>query len=74
VSSYRLALVLVYEHWRTGGRPLVLSNFALQQEGLSRRSKSNALAELETLGLIQVKRRQRRAPRVILRHLDREPS
>jgi hypothetical protein len=30
VSSSRLALVLVYEHWRTGGRPLVLSNVALQ--------------------------------------------
>ena len=30
VSLSRLALVLVYEHWRTGGRPLVLSNVALQ--------------------------------------------
>jgi hypothetical protein len=30
ISTYRLALVLLYEHWRTGGRPIVLSNvFAL---------------------------------------------
>ena len=26
ISTYRLALVLLYEHWRTGGRPIVLSN------------------------------------------------
>jgi hypothetical protein len=74
VSSYRLAMVLIYEHWRTGGRPVVLSNVTMQQEGLSRRSKSNALVELETLGLIQVKRRRRRAPRVVPLQLDREPS
>jgi hypothetical protein len=70
VSTYRLALALVYEHWRAGGRPIVLSNILSQQEGLSRRSKWNALAELEALGLVQVERRQRRSPRLVLRHLD----
>jgi hypothetical protein len=59
VSTYRLALVLVYESWRSGGRPIVLSNMLSKAEGLSRRSKWNALAELEALGLVRVKRRPR---------------
>jgi hypothetical protein len=74
VSTYRLALVLVYEHWRTGGRPVALSNVFAHAEGLSRRSKWRAIAELESLGLIRVTRHQRRAPRVVLQHLKPESS
>jgi hypothetical protein len=70
VSTYRLALVLVYESWRCGGRPIVLSNMLSKAEGLSRRSKWNALAELEALGLVRVRRRPRRSPRLVLQHLD----
>jgi hypothetical protein len=69
-SAYRLALLLVYEHWRSGGRPIVLTN-ALA-EGLSRRTKWNALAELERLGLIRVERRPRKSPRLVLCHLSRD--
>jgi hypothetical protein len=68
VSTYRLALLLVYEHWRTGGRPIVLSNLASRQEGLSRWSKWNALAELEELGLVRVERRPSKSPRVVVCH------
>jgi hypothetical protein len=74
ISTYRLALVLVYESWRLGGRPIVLSNVFTLTEGLSRRSKWRSLAELERLGLIKVDRRRRRAPRVMLRHLPPEAS
>jgi hypothetical protein len=74
VSTYRLAHLLLYESWRTGGRPIVLSNILSKTEGLSRRSKWNALAELEALRLIQVERRKRRSPVLVLRHLDREQS
>jgi hypothetical protein len=70
VSTYRLAFVLLYEHWRTGGRPIVLSNVGLQQEGVARRSKWNALAELQDLGLIAVTRRTRKSPHIVLRHLS----
>jgi hypothetical protein len=70
ISTYRLALVLVYEHWRTGGRPIVLSNMLAKAEGLSPRSKWNALAELEALGLVQVERRPSRSPRLALQHLN----
>jgi hypothetical protein len=63
-STYDLALLLLYEHWRLGGRPIVLSNIGLLPEGLLRRSKWYALAELERLGLVRVERQSRKAPRV----------
>jgi hypothetical protein len=66
VQSYRLALLLLYEHWRTDGRDIVLSNMALKAWGISPRSKSNALRELERLGFIRVERRHRHAPRVTI--------
>jgi hypothetical protein len=64
VSTYRLAMMLLYEHWRTGGHPIALSNIGAWKEGLTRRSKWNALVELERLKLIRIERRARRAPRV----------
>jgi hypothetical protein len=66
VSTYQLALVLLYEHWRTGGKEIVLSNVAMQAEGLTRRSKWNALVELAELGLVTFERKPRRSPRVVL--------
>ena len=39
VSTYRLALLLLYEFWRTGERPVVLSNISALPEGLSRRPR-----------------------------------
>jgi hypothetical protein len=74
VSTYRLALLLAYEHWRTGGRPIVLTNALSMAEGLSRRSKWRALAELETLGLVKVERKRRRSPQLVLRKLGRDQS
>jgi hypothetical protein len=64
--TYRLALLLVYEHWRTGGRAIALSNTATKREGISSRSKWYALCELEQMGLIAVERRPRRSPLVHL--------
>jgi hypothetical protein len=66
VSTWRLAVWIVYEHWRSGGQPIVLSNVLSKAEGLSRRSKWRALAELENLGLVKVKRHHGRAPRLTL--------
>jgi hypothetical protein len=73
-TTWRLAMVLLYEHWRTGGHPIALSNVGLESESLKRRSKWNALAELEKLGLIQVERRHRRSPRLRLLQVDQEPK
>jgi hypothetical protein len=74
ISTYRLALLLVYESWRSGGKPIVLSNVLSTAEGLSRRSKWRALAELKALGLVEIERQRRRSPRVVLRKLDRDQS
>ena len=71
ISSWRLAVLLLYEHWRTGGRDITLSNILARDIGLSCRSKSRSLNELEKLDLIEVRRRRRTAPRVALKHLKR---
>jgi hypothetical protein len=71
ISSWRLAVLLLYEHWRTGGRDIALSNILARHIGLSCRSKSRGLNELENLDLIEVRRRRRTAPRVALKHLKR---
>jgi hypothetical protein len=65
-TTYRLVLILVYEHWRTGGRPIMLSNIAAAKEGLSRHSKWRALRELENLGLVVLEKRPKKSPTIRL--------
>jgi hypothetical protein len=65
-AACRLALFLTYEHWRTGGRTIRLTNAALVEVGVSRRTKGPALAELERIGLIKVERRPRKSPLVTI--------
>ena len=64
ITTYRVALHLLYRSWKTGSRTVGLSNAPLAAEGISRRAKWRALWELERLGLVLVERRQRRVPRV----------
>src|SRR4051812_20921227 len=66
VCTYRVAVLLLYEHWRTGGRPISLSNVGVRGEGLSRRSKWSAITELQGLGLIEVEAVPRKSPRITL--------
>jgi hypothetical protein len=61
-TTYRVAIHLLYEHWRGGGRPIQLSNVALSGQGVRSKSKWRALHELESAGLIRVERRARRSP------------
>jgi hypothetical protein len=63
-STLRVALFLLYRHWKDRGQPIQLSNVALTWTGVTRREKWRALAELERLGLARVIRRPRRAPLV----------
>ena len=65
-STYRLALLLIYEHWRTGGRPIRLSNAMLAGDGVTRKSKWRALRELEQLELVKIERQPRKSPVVTL--------
>jgi hypothetical protein len=67
LATSKLALRLLYLHWRGQGRPVTLSNVAANQAGVSRGQKWRALAELEALDLITVRRRKRRSPEITLR-------
>jgi DNA-binding transcriptional regulator YhcF (GntR family) len=52
----------------------VLTNALAMAEGVSRRTKWNALIELERLGLVRVERRSRKSPRLHLLHLPRHQN
>jgi hypothetical protein len=63
-STYRLALYLLFYHWKNGGSAITVSNVAVAEYGISRRQKWRALTELEHLGLIHLERRGSRSPMV----------
>ena len=69
VSTYRLAIELLYLRWYGKGKPIAVTGRVAKTAKLSVRSKSNALAELEQLGLIEMERGLRRSPKVVLRHV-----
>jgi hypothetical protein len=70
VSTYRLAIELLYLHWYDKGKPVTVSSKVAKAAKLSGRSKSRALTELERLDLIETDRSPRRSPRVVLRHVS----
>jgi hypothetical protein len=66
IATYRVALHLLYEHWKKHGGPISLANGALRAEGVTRFAKWRALGELEQLGLISIERRRRQSPKIAL--------
>jgi hypothetical protein len=64
--TYRAALFILRQHWKTSGQPVRLSNTALAAEGVGRNSKWRALRELEEARLIRVEKRPRRSPVAII--------
>jgi hypothetical protein len=62
VTTVLLALHILYEHWRAGGRPFRLANGKLLLNGISRKRKHTGLRELEKMGLVTVARRPRKSP------------
>jgi hypothetical protein len=64
IATYRVALHVLYRHWKGRGEPFTLSNGAMLMEGVSRWQKWRALGELEKLGLIAIGRRRRKTPRI----------
>jgi hypothetical protein len=61
-QTYRVALLLLHEHWRRRGQPIRVNNCMVVNVGISRQSKWRALSELERHGLITVERRPRKSP------------
>jgi hypothetical protein len=68
ISTYRLAIELLYLHWYGKDKPVTVSSKVAGLVKISARSKWEALAELERLGLIEVDRRLRKSPLVTLLH------
>jgi hypothetical protein len=60
--TYRVALFILRQYWKSNGRSVRLSNTALAREGVGRHSKWRALHELEEAGLIRVEKRPRKSP------------
>jgi hypothetical protein len=73
-ATCRLALFLVYEHWRIGGRTIKLTNTMAAEVGVSPDTKGRALDDLEQAGLIKVERRPHKSPRVTLLLIDPRTS
>jgi hypothetical protein len=65
-NTYRVAVTLLFLHWKGNGDPIKLANGMLAMDGVSRWSKQRALDELEQFGLISINRRQRKSPIVTL--------
>jgi hypothetical protein len=70
IITYRLAIELLYLYWKGNGKPVIVSSKVARAVKICARSKWEALAELERLGLIEVDRRPRKSPRVILLHIQ----
>lgn len=65
-QTCRVALYLLYLHWKDNGKPIKLANGMLREDGISRDSKCRALRDLERRSLISVERRPRKSPIVTL--------
>jgi hypothetical protein len=66
-STYRVAMHLLHEAWRTKTRVVKLTNVALAKIGVGREGKAIALRELRKAGLISVEQRPNRNPVVTVR-------
>jgi hypothetical protein len=60
IASYRVALHVLYQSWKNGGKPFTLSNSAVT--GVKKGQKWRALRELERLRLVTIEPRKRKAP------------
>jgi hypothetical protein len=61
-QTYRMALCLLYSHWKGRGEPVKLANGMLRIDGISRQTKWRVLGDLERRGLIAIERRPQRSP------------
>ena len=74
ISTYRLAHELLYLHWYGKGKPVAVTSRVARAANISASSKWNALNELERLGLIDVDRKLRKAPRAVVLHTQTRQS
>jgi hypothetical protein len=68
--TYRVAIDLLREVWRSQSNRMKLPNVALKQRNVSRWSKQRALDQLEEAGLISIERHARKSPIVVVKFMD----
>jgi hypothetical protein len=55
VETWRLAMFILYRRWRfPKDETVTVNNVAMRSLGMTGQQKKNALAELETLGLVKI--------------------
>jgi len=69
-ATFKLALLLLYEHWHSSGSTIRLTNPLAAKWGILPDAKSWSLAYLERMGLISVEKRSRKTPLVTVLHAD----
>jgi hypothetical protein len=73
-ATFKLALLLLYEHWRSNGSWVRLTNTLAATMDILPEAKRRALADLERRGLVSVERRSRKTPLVTVLHTDQTLS
>jgi hypothetical protein len=68
--TYRVALYLLWEAWRSQSNQVKLANMGLKEWGVGRRGKRLALNQLGRAGLISTERQPRKSPVVTVKFTD----
>jgi DNA-binding MarR family transcriptional regulator len=66
VATVTVFHFLLLTDWRYPGKPIRLANDGLEQLGVDRKMKHRALADLESLGLVEKRNRGRKSPEVVI--------
>jgi hypothetical protein len=61
-QTWRLADVVLYFHWKTGGEPFKLARGLRGMEAMPRMTRLRALHDLERRGLVSVEWRKNKSP------------
>jgi hypothetical protein len=68
--TYRVAIHLLREAWRTGNNRVKLANVTLGGRNVSRWGKQRALGQLVAAGLISIDQPSRKSPIVMVKFMD----
>ena len=65
LCTFKLALHLLFQHWKSGGKPVSVSNVVASRLGIGdKKARYRALRELERLELVIVQRHPRRVSKI----------
>jgi hypothetical protein len=68
--TYRVALYLLWEAWRSQSKRLKLPNVGLKELGVGIKGKYHALSQLAEAGLITIEQKPKKSPTVTVKFVD----